>query len=64
MKRKIIAITEAALIAYLPNAFIFMDFNAANWSVSGRAVSVGFYLFLVFLIAIYESDKNANTPTK
>lgn len=56
MRKTIQALIEAALISYLPIAFIYSDFNTANWPISGRDISVSIYMFLMFLYALKEVD--------
>ena len=57
MIKTIQAVFEAALMSYLPFAFVFMDLNPVNWSNFGRGWCTGFFMFLLFIVAIRNMDE-------
>ena len=60
MRKTIQAIIEAAIIAYLPIAFIYADVNPSDWTVGGRAWCVGIFTFLMFLYGVKQVEDSRN----
>ena len=47
-------------MSYLPFAFVFMDLNPVNWSNFGRGWCMGFFMFLLLIVAIRNIDEPKN----
>jgi hypothetical protein len=60
MRKTIQALIEAAMISYLPIAFIYADVNPHNWTIGGRAWCVGIFTFLMFLYGVKRLEDSRN----
>lgn len=60
MRKTMQALIEAAMISYLPIAFIYADVNPSDWTVGGRAWCVSVFTFLMFLYGVKRVEDSKN----